>query len=438
MKWDQIHTAEEMEDALDREIQNTRVHRFRIRLIDALGAPLRGLSIRAVHKNHDFVFGVCPNGHISMTNRLACGESRDAEVYWERIGDVFNATTLWWGWKILEPDQAVWTFDGEVHGFGPMERMVERAELLNHRITAHAILYPREDLSPQWLSSCGEQEAFRALEEHVKKTVDRYKNRISCWHPVNEAYHDIQQVGGLRIKEGIVYRWIGDMAPHADLVDNGGYTIDLDFYKKGIESAEHFGGRVDDLGVRGYFELYNSEALSFYRSLWEHYGNLADRYGKGVRMTEIGATSAPRKGAYSPWDVDPSTAQQLGISNFEEYREGQPITEETQATFLIRMYKLAFAHPAVKECSYWDICDTYTWNQVEGGILRADLSPKPAYEQLKTLIRDTWNTQTDAESDADGLCTFSGFDGEYEITLRGESFRLHLNEGTPDQVLCVG
>ena len=437
MEWNQIHNTEEMDACLDAQIKKTRVHPFQVQLLDPLGSPCRGVAVKAVHKDHDFMFGVCPNGHISMTNHLACGDGPEAETYWKRIGDLFNATTLWWGWRVLEPERGKRTFDCERNGYGPMERMAERAEKLGHRLTAHAILYPREDLSPAWLSECGETEALGALKEHVQETVERYKNRISCWHPVNEAYNEPQQVGGLRVNEGLVYRWIGDLAPHGELVNNGGHTIDPDFYEKGLQNAERFGGRVDDLGVRGYFELYDSEALEFYKNMWNHYGNLADRYHRGVRVTEIGAVSAPRKGTYNPWDVDHTTAKLLGISDFDEFRKDQPITEETQAVFVTRMYKLAFAHPKVKECSYWDLCDSYTWNEVEGGLVWPDLSPKLAYHKLRELIHETWSTQAECVSDGRGICRFEGFDGEYEITVGGHSYRLHLNGAKADKVLCI-
>ena len=437
MKWEHIHTAADMETELDQEIQKNRTHGFRIRILDPVGQTIPGIKVRAVHQRHDFIFGVCPNGHLSMANHLACGENRESELYWETIGGLFNAATLWWGWRVLEPEKGIHTFDREYAGCGPMERMIERAEKLGLSLTAQAILYPRDDVSPQWLSTCTEKEAVEALRAHVEMTVEKYRDRISCWHPVNEAYDVLQKAGNLHVNEGLVYQWISELAPHACIVDNGGHTIDPDFYEKGIKNAELFGGRVDDLGIRGYFELYDSEALTFYRSLWNHFGTLAERYGKGVRFTEIGASSAQRPGAYSPWDVDPTTARQLGITNLEEYRAGQPITEETQADFLVRMYKIAFAHPKVKECTYWDLCDSYTWNETEGGLIRADFSPKPAYEKLKELIHKTWNTDVQIESDRDGICAFRGFDGEYEITVGKLTYRMHLSQNEPEKVLCI-
>lgn len=437
LNWKCIDNGETLEEALDLKIRETRQHLFSIRLINSLGELVQGTKIYAEHKNHDFTFGVCPNGHISMTNRLACGEGKEAESYWKYIGDLFNGTTLWWGWRVLEPFKGQITFDHEIEGFGPMERMVRRAEKLGHRLTAHALLYPRDDVSPQWLSQVSEEEALKAFEEHIKNTVLRYRERIDCWHPVNEAYEIIQKAGNLRINEGLAYRLVGDMAPHARIVNNGGHTIDPDFYEKGIGNAERFGGRVDDLGIRGYFELYDSEAIPFYRSIWEHFDNLTHRYKKGIRFTEIGAVSAPRKGAYSPWDVDHTTAKLLGIADFEEFRDTRCITEQTQAAFLVRMYKLAFAHPQVQECTYWDLCDSYTWNQVDGGLLRADLTPKPAYEALRSLIHNTWKTTKTLEADSEGKYTFEGFDGTYEVTVGRKKYDIHLNKTQPEQVICV-
>ncbi len=437
MEWEQFQTIADFDHALEKQIQKTRVHDFQVQVLDSLGNAVSGVKINAKHINHDFIFGVCPNGHISMANHLACKESEEAEIYWERIGNLFNAITLWWGWRVLEPTIGKHTFDQEEAGYGPMERMIERAEKLGLKLTAHAILYPREDVCPEWLSKCLEEEALVYLERHVKETVQRYRNRISTWHPVNEAYDVIQNIGPLHVNEGLVYKWISELAPHADIVNNGGHTIEPEFYEKGIKNAEKFGGRVDDLGIRGYFELYSTDSLSFYQSMWEHYSYLAKRYNKGVRFTEIGATSAARQGEYSPWDVDHTVSRQLGIADFDEFRKNSVMNEETQAEFLKRMYSMAFAHPSLKECTYWDICDAYTWNGVEGGLIRKDLSAKPAYHELRKLIHETWSTEVSLETDENGNCSFCGFDGQYEVHINGKKHSICLNQKSQKGILIV-
>ena len=135
--------------------------------------------------------------------------------------------------------------------------------------------------------------------------------------------------------------------------------------------------------------------------------------------------------------MDKTTARQLGIADFEAYRDQQPITQETQAEFLVRMYRLAFAHPAAEECTYWDLCDSYTWNRVEGGLIDENLEPKPAYFALQKLIHETWHTAALLESDAGGRCVFSGFDGDYEISVGEEKRRIHFSKEDARQKLCL-
>jgi hypothetical protein len=52
-----------------------------------------------------------------------------------------------------------------------------------------------------------------------------------------------------------------------------------------------------------------------------------------------------------------------------------------------------------------------------GGMLRADMSPKPVYEQLKRLIHEEWKTTLHATTDNDGRFTFRGFCGKYRLVL---------------------
>ena len=54
-------------------------------------------------------------------------------------------------------------------------------------------------------------------------------------------------------------------------------------------------------------------------------------------------------------------------------------------------------------------------NYYYGGLLRFDLSPKPAYNTVKNLIQNVWHTEEGAVTDENGICSFRGFYGEYEL-----------------------
>ena len=56
-------------------------------------------------------------------------------------------------------------------------------------------------------------------------------------------------------------------------------------------------------------------------------------------------------------------------------------------------------------------------NYYYGGLLRFDMTPKPAYYTLKNLIEKKWHTQETICSDENGAAAFRGFYGEYELEI---------------------
>lgn len=75
----------------------------------------------------------------------------------------------------------------------------------------------------------------------------------------------------------------------------------------------------------------------------------------------------------------------------------------------VELYTLCFAQPAV--CGI-------VWHGFRNGLLRQDLSPRPAYRYLEKLIHVIWHTRADARTDAEGLFRFRGFFGDYRVAAR--------------------
>jgi hypothetical protein len=46
------------------------------------------------------------------------------------------------------------------------------------------------------------------------------------------------------------------------------------------------------------------------------------------------------------------------------------------------------------------------------------MTPKPAYNELKKLIKGKWWTQTETTTEAAGKAEFRGFYGQYEVTSK--------------------
>ena len=60
------------------------------------------------------------------------------------------------------------------------------------------------------------------------------------------------------------------------------------------------------------------------------------------------------------------------------------------------------------------------------------MSPKPAYNTLKHLIKEEWHTEfTNFKTDSNGWVEFNGFYGTYNLTINGQDFQeisgKHLN-----------
>jgi hypothetical protein len=135
-------------------------------------------------------------------------------------------------------------------------------------------------------------------------------------------------------------------------------------------------------------------------------------FGKPIHFTETTILSGPLQGIGGPpgthWDTTP---------------EG----ERLQAEQVLRYYRILFSNPAVAAITWWDLTDLDAWKEAPAGLLRRDMSPKPAYTMLKDLIKNKWWTHGDEVADASGGVRMRGFYGAYQLTaqsggrqLRGE------------------
>ncbi len=123
----------------------------------------------------------------------------------------------------------------------------------------------------------------------------------------------------------------------------------------------------------------------------------------------------------------------------------EPENEQIQAELLEGLYTTWFAHPNVEQIIYWNLVDGYAYvpsddpevigksqgdmtvgeNRFYGGLLRFDMSPKPAYYALKELLQKKWHTEFEGGTDLCGQLKFHGFWGEYDleiVTPEGKTF----------------
>ncbi len=104
------------------------------------------------------------------------------------------------------------------------------------------------------------------------------------------------------------------------------------------------------------------------------------------------------------------------------------VGESRQAEEIVRHYKTLLSHPAVKAMTYWDIADD-GWLHAPSGLVRADYSPKPSYEAMKSLIKGAWwLAPTEMVTDEAGRIRFNGWLGDYELTADGAKAEFSLGD----------
>jgi len=110
--------------------------------------------------------------------------------------------------------------------------------------------------------------------------------------------------------------------------------------------------------------------------------------------------------------------------------------EAIQAEIIKTLYSIWFSHPNMEQIIYWNLVDGYAAfapqgdmtageNYYYGGLLRFDMTPKPAYYTIKNLIEKEWHTEEDMVSDQNGTGTFRGFYGEYDVEITTEKGVVH-------------
>ena len=67
--------------------------------------------------------------------------------------------------------------------------------------------------------------------------------------------------------------------------------------------------------------------------------------------------------------------------------------------------------------------------------MRFDLSPKPAYEAIRRLVKEKWHTDLDLSTNEEGSVDICGFYGDYDIEITvGE--KAHTQHLTLDKSIC--
>ncbi|MBQ7907033.1 MAG: endo-1,4-beta-xylanase [Clostridia bacterium] len=406
------------EKAIDENIKKYRCGTRKVRLVDKGGKPLSGAKVLVTQKSHQFRFGA----NLFMLDELETDKkNKDYKDYFCRP---FNMATLPFYWNDCEPERGKPRYDKDSPKWyrrPPVDLCLEFCEENGIEPREHALAYER--LFPSWLKDVPVSEIKEAFEKRCQELSRRYAHRINTievtnemnWHEGTTAFYNEPDYiewcfkttekyfpsNQLVINEATEEAWLDVLRPTAK-------------YYAYTEAAILKGARVDAIGLQFHMFYTKEDEAQRTRHLYDPislYRHM-DLYSRLVNKLQITEVTVP---AYSYNSDD----------------------EEIQARLLTYLYKLWFSHPACEQIIYWNLVDGYAYvpdptpekirrtqgnmsvgeNYYYGGLLRFDLTPKPAYYALENLIKNEWHTCLELCTDKDGWLEFNGFWGTYEVEV---------------------
>lgn len=397
-----------MENRISCGIEQNRKGYAEISVKDAQGNPVSGAKISVKQKSHEFKYGA----NLFMLDEFENEEKN--ELYKKYFADTFNMATLPFYWDATEPEKGKTRYakDSEkLYRRPPIDLCIEFCKKHGIEPREHALAY--ENFFPEWLHSASVTGVKLALENRYKEISERYKDKI----PTIEVTNEMEWVDGKTAfyNEPDYIEWCFKTAekyfPANQLVINeyAGVWVNVcrasNWYYSYIEANMLKGARIDAIGMQYHMffraEDEYKETRMYYDpvNLYKHM-DLYAQLGKPLQITEV---TVP---AYS----------------------NKPEDEAIQAEIIEKLYSIWFSHPNVEQIIYWNLPDGYAAfapqgdmtageNYYYGGLLRFDMTPKPAYYAIKNLFEKTWHTETEIISDADGRASFKGFYGTYELEI---------------------
>ena len=397
-------------------IEKYRKGNAEIIVTDKNGKAVPDVKIKAVQKTHEFRFGA----NLFMLDELETDDKN--EKYKKYFTDVFNMATLPFYWDTLEPQRNKPRYDKnspKVYRRPPIDVCIEFCEKHGIEPREHALAY--DHFFPKWLYDASVDEIKGELERRYIEISERYADKIPTIEVTNEM--DWAKGATAFYDEPDYVEWCFKTAekyfPNNQLVINEITRLSwrdscraTDKYYAYIEANMLKGARIDAIGMQ--YHLFNKRENEYEatrvtlnpENLYKHM-DMYSNFGKPLQITEV---TVP---AFS-WEKE---------------------DEEIQAEIIEKLYSIWFSHSNVEQIIYWNLVDGYAhlWdpdpekikasqgdmsigeNYYYGGLLRFDLSPKPAYYAIKNLIQNVWHTEEDVVTDENGICSFRGFYGEYEL-----------------------
>lgn len=378
------------ESSIDARIARYRTAEVVLTVTASDGKPLGDHEVTVRQVRHKFLFGC--NGFLISP--------REETAYNRLFEQIFNYTTLPFYWGLYEGFQ----------GSTDAERIHAVAEWCRQRgitVKGHPLVW--QFLYPSWIELFAPDKIKQFQMLRISREIKAFAGLINIWDVVNEAVlapsktlYPNNPICNLYNHSGRLplvkecFATARATNEQATLILND--TIVDERYELFIATCLAGGVPLDAIGLQSHMHtgVWSTEKM------WDICERFA-KNGKPLHFTELTVLSGKLM-----------TANEADHWSIRSDWPSTPEGEHQQAAMAKDYYRLLFSHPAVEAITWWDFSDAFTYMGAPAGLLRKDMSPKPAYDVLKKLIREIWWTGPfTIKTNAQGQIVFRGFLGEY-------------------------
>ena len=392
----------------------------RLRLVNREGSAAANALLRLKLKRHSFLFGTGMFDAIELCDPNTGEERREfLRRRLEKLQGVFNYATLPFYWGRFEKEE----------GQPDTQRLLAAARWLKGRgvaLKGHPLCW--HTVCAPWLLKYDDETILNKQLARIRREVEGFRGLIDRWDVINEVvimpafdrYDNAVtrlcrrwgQVGLTKM----VFDEAKKSSPGATLLLNDFNTSPA--YENLIERCLDAGVPIDFIGIQSH-----QHQGYWGREKLEEVLSRFSRFGLPIHFTENTLIS----GELMPRHIE--DLNDWVVPSWPTTPEG----EERQARQMEEMYRVLFAHPLVEAITNWDAVDG-CWLGAPSGVLRADNTPKPAFEMLDRLIHEEWGTELELRTDGEGFVSFTGMLGSYEIDCGGKTLHFELSKENQETI----
>ena len=394
--YDKLWSDPEVEQRIEAGIKLNRMGFAKFSFKDENGKPIKNVEVSFEQTKHEFLFGC----NLFMINGFKTAEEN--KRYEDLFKSVFNMAVVPFFWADMEPEQGKVRFEKDcppVYRRPTPDLCLEYCKKNDITPKGHILIW--NQIIPTWLPD-SRAEVKQLMIKRFEEIAARYGKDIKYWDVIDEAlYRDPETI----LPTDYVYTSMQEAArifPSDSKLDIGdaqdmwkNFHLEDSPYYQMLKILQLRNARFDAVGMSYQTQFLNNcqynknlEPLNQFR-LMDQYSD----FQKPFQFTQVTIPGLPA-GA-----------------------EG----EKNQAQALRNFYRLMFSIPNMEMINWWNLADGTGYldeNKYLPGLVREDLSPKPAFETLYNLIKKEWWTNVKTNSGLESEIKIQGFYGNYKLTAK--------------------